>query len=138
MAGTPGTGMHAHGNDSRRYPSITPDIAKVFRERSLEVEFEHDRASRQYLSLHSAEFWIPVVCVSLEVLRAVGEGLLTNVIQDFIGFRKAESSTLHVTYRITRADGEEQEFSAVGPGGEVLEAINAFERKQLGSGEAKE
>lgn len=135
VAGTPGTGEDAHGSGSTYYPSSTPDVAKLFRERKLDVEFEHDRSDRQYLSLHSAEFWIPIVCVTLQVLQSVGEGPLTNVIQDLIGRQESKTSNLHVTYRIRRPDGEEREFSAIGQGDEVMEAIDAFERKQLGLGE---
>ena len=135
VAGTPGAGDDAHGGGSTYYPSSTPDIAKIFRERNLKVEFEHDKADRQYLSLHSAEFWIPIVCVTLQVLQSVGEGLLTNVIQDWIGKEESKTSTLHVTYRISRPDGEEREFSATGRGDEVMDAVDAFERRQLGPGE---
>ncbi|MDR6637428.1 hypothetical protein [Paenarthrobacter nitroguajacolicus] len=135
VAGTPGEGTDAHGEESFYYPSSTPDIAKLFRERGLSVEFEHDQADRRYTSLHSAEFWLPVVCLSLQVLQSVGEGLLTSVIQDWIGRADSETSTLHVTYRISRPNGEEREFSATGPGGEVMEALDVFERKQLGLGE---
>lgn len=137
LAGTPGiAGPGDTGTSSAHYPSTSTDIAKLLRLRGLTVEFEHDRAARQYLSLHSSDVWIPIIAISLQVLQAVGEGLLTNVVQDLLGKQRARSSTLHVTYRVTDSVGE-REFSAIGPGADVLAAVEVFERRHIDSGKAR-
>lgn len=136
LAGMPGVDGRASDPADRQYPSTATDVAKLLRERGLEVEFEHDRNERQYVSLHSADVWIPVLAVSLQVLQAVGEGLLTDVVQDLLGRQRAKTSTLHVTYKITNSTGE-QEFTAIGPGADVLAAVEAFEGRHIAAGKKR-
>lgn len=135
LAGMPGVEGQEDGAPSVQYPTTSTDVAKLFRERGLEVQFEHDRSARQYLSLHSSDVWIPIIAVSLQVLQAVGEGLLTDVVQDLLGKQRTTTSTLHVTYRVTDSKGE-REFTAIGPGPDVLAAAEVFERKHLASAKA--
>lgn len=137
VAGTPGVSAAAGEGEIGRYPSSTTDIAKLLRERGLLVDFEHGRDKREYLSLHAADVWIPIIELTLETLLAVGSGLIGDVIGDWLKSGDATSSTLHVTYRVVDSDGVAQEYSAVGAADDVLRAIDRFERKQLGTTEAE-
>lgn len=138
LAGVPGAESADGGAGVGRYPSSTTDVSKLLRERGMSVEFEHDRAQREYTSLHSSDVWLPILEISSQVLLSIGTGLLTNVVQDWLGKPAAEAATIHVIYRVVDSDGIAHEFSAVGPGREVMPALDVFERKQLGTNESED
>jgi ribosomal protein L17 len=135
LQGVPGRVTPAEPQELGLYPSSTPDVAKLLRSHGLNVDFEHDRMHREYLTLHAAEHWLPVVEVNSRFLRGANSRMFTRLVEDYI-LAVGADSILHVRFRI-RNDGDSvNEFSADGPAKEVLVALGKFEKDDVGELEA--
>lgn len=127
-AGVPGSKDHDETEESGQYPIAAQDLSKILQERGISVKFQHDREHRQYVSLHSAEVWLPIISVTSDLLAAVGGGLLSDVIRDFVFRPRAtERKTLHVDYRIEDASGEVHHLKVDGDSEDVYPLIDKFE-----------
>lgn len=116
----------------RPYPETAIDVAKVIRERGLTVSFEDERDHRKYVEHKAADVFLPILQVVVGVLEGISGGLFTMIIADLLGPEEAKESFLHVEYRIADSDGNMEEFKAAGPGEQVLEALDSFERRVRG------
>lgn len=127
-AGIPGTKKHDASSDVGEYPIAAQDLSKILRERGIPVDFQHDREHRRYVSLHSAELWLPVINITTDVLIGLGGALLSDLIRDLI-FRPedTESTTLHVEYYIADGEGQVHELKVIGNSDEVYPMIDRFE-----------
>jgi large subunit ribosomal protein L17 len=126
LQGVPGRATPAEPPGRGLYPSTTPDVAKLLRMRGLNVDFEHDRLHREYLTLHAAEHWLPIVEVSSSFLRNVNKRIFTRLVEDFAGV-DGQDSVLHVQFRIRNDDVSVREFCADGPVSDLLTALGNFE-----------
>jgi hypothetical protein len=130
-AGIPGKpGLAVEGG--KPYPDTAIDMAKVIREHGLTVSFEDDREKRKYVEHKATDVWLPILQVTIDILTGISSGLFTMLIADLLGADKAEKSILYVEYRVTDRRGKVQEFKAEGPGKEVMEAVDKFERRLRG------
>lgn len=130
-AGIPGNpNLKVEGG--RPYPETAIDLAKVIRERGLTVSFEDERDHRKYVEHKAADVFLPILQVASSVLEGISGGLFTMVIAALLGADEAKESILHVEYRIADSDGNIEEFKAVGPGEQVLETLDSFERRVRG------
>lgn len=130
-AGIPGNpDLEVEGG--RPYPETAIDLAKVVRERGLTVSFEDERNHRKYVEHKAADIFLPILQVASGILEGISGGLFTMVIADLLGADDAKKSILHVEYRIVHPDGNIEEFKGVGPGEQVLEALDSFERRARG------
>lgn len=128
LAGVPGLEAHDAGASTGRYPAAAVDLSKLLKERGIPVTFQHERMHREYVSLHSADFWVPVLAVSSSVLVAAGGNLLSDLIRCLIGHGEPRASTqLHVQYRIVSSDGSDHTLDADGDAETVLGVIDSFE-----------
>lgn len=127
-AGIPGTKKHDESKDVGEYPIAAQDLSKILRERGIPVEFQHDREHRQYVSLHSAELWLPIINTTTDVLVGLGGVLLSDLIRDLI-LRPGDTgpTTLHVEYYIADAKGDVHELKVTGDSAEVYPVIDRFE-----------
>lgn len=109
------------------YAPYASDFYKLFRERGVEVAFEHSKADREYLSLHAAEWWIPILEITESLLIATGGTLISETVREWLELRRQrpEDSVLHVEFRVLDGDTS-REFKANGNGADVLEAIDRF------------
>ncbi|MET0978139.1 MAG: hypothetical protein ABWX63_04920 [Paeniglutamicibacter terrestris] len=112
------------------YPPCASDFYKLLRERDVDVRFEHEKQDREYLSLHSAELWLPVLEIGGNILLAFGGSLFSDLVKDWLMLKKqpAEETTLHVEFSVAK-DGSVHEFKADGKGVDVLRAMEEFEEK---------
>jgi hypothetical protein len=129
-AGVPGMPNLVVG-DGSPYPATAIDLAKLLRERGLAVSFADEADQRKYVQHNAADVWVPILEVARDLLIGISGGLFTQLIVDWLGSDEAKKSVLHVEYRITDSDGNVKQFKAEGPGNEVLEAIDSFERQAL-------
>lgn len=116
-------------DDRVPYPDSVTDFVKVLREHSLQPEYLDERADRRLVGHNAADQWLPILVFAREVLVDANAGLLVELIKAYLGSSEAESSVLHVDWRVAESDGSEEQFRAAGKGQEVLEALNAFERR---------
>ena len=112
------------------YPPCATDFYKLLRERGVNVRFEHEKQDREYLSLHSAEWWLPVMEIGGSLLMALGGSLASDVVKDWLAINKqpAKDAILHVEFSVVK-DSNVHEFKADGPGDDVLRAMEEFEEK---------
>lgn len=127
LQGVPGRATPAEPQELGLYPSTTPDVAKLLRMQGLNVDFEHDRMHREYLTLHAAEHWLPIVEVSSRFLRDANGRMFTRLVEDFTRV-DGQDSILHVRFRIRNDDESVREFSADGPARDFLVALGNFEK----------
>src|SRR5262245_29205041 len=119
--------------NGRPYPATAIDLAKLIRERGLTASFEDEADQRRYVQHNAADIWVPILEVTRDLLIGISGGLFTQLIVDWLGSDEAKKSILHVEYRIDDSDGNVKQFKAEGPGNEVLEALDSFERQISGS-----
>jgi hypothetical protein len=120
----------------RPYPNTTTDMAKLIAERGFTVAFEDERDQRSYVSFYAAELWVPILQVTSTVLAAAGANLLSALILDLIGSTertddKVKDTILHVEYTVVDSKGNARNFKGSGAAPDVLDAIDAFERKAI-------
>lgn len=127
-AGIPGARKQDDPTDMGDYPIAAQDLSKVLRERGIPVEFEHDREHRRYVSLHSAELWLPIINTTADVLIGLGGALLSDLIRDLVPKPKdVKSTTLHVEYYIADATGQVHNLKVTGASDDVYPVIDRFE-----------
>jgi len=116
-------------DDLTPYPDSTIDFVKVIRERGLDVRYELAPEDRRYAGHKAAEHWLPILEIARDVLIGIEAGLLVELIKGYFGDDEPDKELLHVDWRVTHEDGSEERFIADGHGDEVIEALDAFERR---------
>jgi hypothetical protein len=126
--GIPGIPNLRLPDDLRPYPDTAIDLAKVLRARGISVTFEDERSRRGEVSHKAADIWLPILEIAASLMVGVGTNLLSSLMYDLLGEKRARSGFLHVQWEIV--DGEyHEEFRADGTGTEVLDALDQFERR---------
>ncbi|WP_344459611.1 hypothetical protein [Kitasatospora kazusensis] len=110
------------------YPSSAIDMAKIIRASGFEVKFEHEKSSRNYISLHGADQWLPVIQVAHELIIATEAHILSDWIISLLGREKAHKDTLHIKYFVSMNDGTSKQLEMSGTGEDVLRALDTFEQ----------
>ncbi len=119
-------------NGQYAYPSTTTDIVKLLKANGFEISYDHDRHDRVEVSYNAADAWLPVLAFTQSVLANIPANILSTIIMQYFGAGRQTQKNLHVKFIVTTPDGGEKNFEAHGPGQEVVEAINAFQRSHAG------
>ena len=128
-AGIPGIGLEQLEDGRYSYPSLTSNFVKLFRNNGFTVTFDHERAQRVEVSHNAADAWLPVLAFSQAVLANIPANIISSIIMNFFGAAGIKRTTLHVKFVVVSSDGSVEKFEAHGPGDDVVEAIDAFQRK---------
>lgn len=135
------------------YPVCTPDIAKILKELGFECRFTEARESRRYVGYRALELWIPILQFTYEVLVEVEAGILVMILDKFLGEERLLNTRLdapnselvdaptevqqdsgsgraflHIDWRVSFPDGQEERFVAEGDASDVCRALRRFER----------
>ncbi|SCG34177.1 hypothetical protein GA0070613_6479 [Micromonospora inositola] len=124
--------MQRLDNGRYAYPATTSDIAKLLRLNGFAVTYDHERGERIQVSHNAADAWLPVLAFAQSVLANIPANIISTIIMQYFGEVGHKEKNLHVKFVVTSSDGSEHNFEAHGPGQEVVEAINAFQRSYAG------
>jgi hypothetical protein len=152
LPGVPGMEGLLIDDDRVPYPDSTPDVAKILKELGFEVRFTEARESRRYAGHKAFELWVPILQFTIEVLVAVEAGILLMILDEFLpGERRqntrldapnselvdapaevqhdpgSERAFLHIDWRVSFPDGQEEGFVANGDATDVRRALRGFE-----------
>jgi hypothetical protein len=127
------------GEEIGIYPITSTDIAKLARDRGIQVEFDHDGEHRKYQVLEGADLWMPLIEVGSAVSIGIGTNLLTDFIKQLLRARGEDESSqqnviVHVDFTIADADGMKTPVQLDGKAKDLLERIERFE-DEYGRGE---
>ena len=111
------------------YPDTTIDIAKSLRNAGYDVEFTEERDDRRYVGHKAYDVWIPILLLAREILVGVEAGLLVELLKGCFRGHPPEAGVLHVDWRVRTREGDEERIIADGRADEVMEALDAFERR---------
>lgn len=129
MAGVPGMpDLRVDGNRVP-YPDSTTDFVKVLRSLGFDPQFREPREDRRYVGHKALEVWLPILQIAQEILVSANADLLVGIIRSYFGGRIPDEGILHVDWRISTAEGHDEEFTANGPADEVVKALGIFERR---------
>lgn len=132
------------------YPDSTHDVVKLLREFGFAVEFIEPADDRRYVGHKAFELWMPVLAFTVDVLSNFSAGILVELVKAYIepyygetpdkaqelesGNEVEEAQVvggtgiLHVDWRVTTANGHEEQFVANGSADEVLKSLGRFEK----------
>ncbi|WP_431896331.1 hypothetical protein [Micromonospora haikouensis] len=127
-AGVPGTGVYQLEDGRYAYPTMTTDVVKLLKSHGFTVTYDHERQERVLVSHNAADAWLPVLVFAQSVLANIPANIISTIIMQYFGEMAFKKTNLHVKFAVTAPDGSEKNFEAHGPGQEVVEAINAFQR----------
>lgn len=128
-AGVPGTGLERLEDGRYAYPSTTSDFSKLLSSHGFIVSYDQDRVDRVEVSHNAADSWLPVLAFTQAVLATIPANIISTIIMQYFGSLGYRDKNLHVKFIVTAPDGSEENFEAHGPGTKVVEAIDAFQRR---------
>jgi hypothetical protein len=107
-------------------PSTTLPILKLMRLGGIRIGFADEPAPVE-LAHKSADFLVPVIVFSKDVLVAGAAEVLANAVVELIGPRRIANTTVHAKIGRIRTKGTDVEWLEVhGDGAQVVDAIRAF------------
>lgn len=152
LPGVPGMEGLTVDDDRMPYPDSTSDVAKILMELGLEVRFTEARELRRYVGHKALELWAPILQFTIEVLVAVEAGILLMILDEFLPGERRENTRLaasnselvdapievrddpdsehafiHVDWRVSFPDGQEERFVVSGHAADVRRALSKFE-----------
>ncbi|GAA1871006.1 hypothetical protein GCM10009836_59630 [Pseudonocardia ailaonensis] len=130
--GVPGLSLPDLPPGSHPYPDTAVDFAKIAREAGLTVTFQDaDRKDRVYLTHNAADCWLPSIVIGAESLIAIGSGLATHLVIQYLRGISDRQVFLHLECTVTHADGSTETTLLEGPRETVLESLREFEVRNI-------
>ncbi|RSM80469.1 hypothetical protein DL991_10080 [Amycolatopsis sp. WAC 01375] len=118
------------------YPYEAIHVAKLLREHGLVVDFEDDRADREYYTHDAFDIWLPVMNLAVGVVGGVTVALINDVIKKLTkrGDDDADrpNTVLHVEITVTDPDGHQKHLKIDGSPDDVFTALDRLNPDEEG------
>lgn len=117
-----------------KYPYEAIRVVKLLREHDLVVEYEDDRANREYFTHDAFDIWMPVMQFAVTVGGGVTVAVLTDMIkkltkrsQDNGAQDRPATTVLHLEITMTDPKGTQRQLKLDGTPDDIFEALDRLQ-----------